>query len=145
MAKNRGTRKMLVHNFYLVNKEFLEKNTDNISPKALNKEKSVSVEDDIILFIWETMKWIQTQNYAHKKMWGLNYDGMTIIPFEEIQVLKHLIKTWIVMFSFAPSLLTISKTKEGIRKEVLNEELNAFVALLDEALNTNSLIVHIGI
>ncbi len=69
------------------------------------------VHDSIIMYINDTLQWIQTSNPARKDdepHYGLNLYGPTIITKEGAESFRHVFETWARMFEKGPATFQLT-------------------------------------
>lgn len=131
---------MLVHNF-----------------RILEEKEQVYIEDNLILYIVDTLKWINTFSSlkTNKETKGLNYHGVTYFKGDSIRKLKKIIFYWKELFNitekkfelmgiyYSPKRKKYLKNRY-IKKEVI-ESLENLINLCDRAEKENKIIEHSGI
>ena len=131
---------MLVHNF-----------------RILEEKEQVYIEDNLILYIVDTLKWINTFSSlkTNKETKGLNYHGVTYFKGDSIRKLKKIIFYWKELFNIAEKKFELMgiyyspKRKKYLKnryskKEVI-ESLENLINLCDRAEKENKIIEHRGI
>ena len=131
---------MLVHNF-----------------RILEEKEQVYIEDNLILYIVDNLKWINTFSSlkTNKETKGLNYHGVTYFKGDSIRKLKKIIFYWKELFNIAEKKFELMgiyyspKRKKYlknryIKKEVI-ESLENLINLCDRAEKENKIIEHSGI
>ena len=121
------------------------------------KKKSKYIEDNLILYIVDTLKWINTFSSlkTNKETKGLNYHGVTYFKGDSIRKLKKIIFYWKELFNIAEKKFELMgiyyspKRKKYlknryIKKEVI-ESLENLINLCDRAEKENKIIEHSGI
>ena len=130
---------MLIHDFGLV-----------------GAEKEVHLDDNLILYIIDTLKWVKTfsklENNIEKN--GLNYHGITYFKGESITKLKNIILHWINIFSLGEDVIELrgmyyinigKHSYNKYKKKYLIESLKKLVVLCEKAEKENKIIEHWGI
>ena len=131
---------MLIHDFGLV-----------------GAEKEVHLDDNLILYIIDTLKWVKTfsklENNVEKK--GLNYHGITYFKEEGIKKLKNILLHWKNIFNLGEDVIELEgifynpqkkrNSKNKYRKKYIIESLEKLIALCEKAENENKIIEHWGI
>ena len=125
--------------------------------KILEEKKQVHIEDNLILYIVDTLKWINTFSSlkTNKETKGLNYHGVTYFKGDSIRKLKKIIFYWKELFNIAEKKFELMgiyyspKRKKYlknryIKKEVI-ESLENLINLCDRAEKENKIIEHRGI
>ena len=131
---------MLIHDFGLV-----------------GAEKEVHLDDNLILYIIDTLKWIKTfsklENNIEKN--GLNYHGITYFKDEGIKKLKNILFYWKNIFNLGEDVIELEgifynsqkkkNSKNKYRKKYIIESLEKLIALCEKAEKENKIIRHWGI
>ena len=131
---------MLIHDFGLV-----------------GAEKEVHLDDNLILYIIDTLKWVKTfsklENNVEKK--GLNYHGITYFKDEGIKKLKNILLHWKNIFNLGENVIELEgifynsqkkkNSKNKYRKKYIIESLEKLIALCEKAEKENKIIKHWGI
>ena len=125
--------------------------------KILEEKEQVHIEDNLILYIFDTLNWIDTfsdlkTNDTEK---GLNYHGVTYFKGDSIRKLKKIIFYWKELFNIAEKKFELMgiyyspKRKKYLKnryskKEVI-ESLENLINLCDRAEKENKIVEHSGI
>lgn len=131
---------MLIHDFGLV-----------------GAEKEVHLDDNLILYIIDTLKWVKTfsklENNIEKN--GLNYHGITYFKDEGIKKLKNILFNWKNIFNLGEDVIELEgifynspkkkNSKNKYRKKYIIESLEKLIALCERAEKENKIIEHWGI
>ena len=131
---------MLIHDFGLV-----------------GAEKEVHLDDNLILYIIDTLKWVKTfsklENNIEKN--GLNYHGITYFKDEGIKKLKNILFHWKNIFNLGEDVIELEgifynsqkkkNSKNKYSKKYIVESLEKLIALCEKAENENKIIEHWGI
>ena len=131
---------MLIHDFGLV-----------------GAEKEVHLDDNLILYIIDTLKWIKTfsklENNIEKN--GLNYYGITYFKDEGIKKLKNILFHWKNIFNLGENVIELEgifynsqkkrNSKNKYSKKYIVESLEKLIALCEKAEKENKIIKHWGI
>ncbi len=131
---------MLIHDFGLV-----------------GAEKEVHLDDNLILYIIDTLKWVKTfsklENNIEKN--GLNYHGITYFKDEGIKKLKNILFHWKNIFNLGEDVIELEgifynsqkkkNSKNKYRKKYIIESLEKLIALSEKAEKGNKIIEHWGI
>ncbi|HCE31963.1 hypothetical protein [Fusobacterium sp.] len=131
---------MLIHDFGLV-----------------GAEKEVHLDDNLILYIIDTLKWVKTfsklENNIEKN--GLNYHGITYFKDEGIKKLKNILFHWKNIFNLGEDVIELEgifynsqkkkNSKNKYRKKYIIESLEKLIALCEKAEKENKIIRHWGI
>ena len=128
---------MLIHDFGLV-----------------GAEKEVHLDDNLILYIIDTLKWVKTfsklENNVEKK--GLNYHGITYFKDEGIKKLKNILLHWKNIFNLGENVIELEgifynsqkkrNSKNKYSKKYIVESLEKLIALCEKAEKENKIIKH---
>ena len=131
---------MLIHDFGLV-----------------GAEKEVHLDDNLILYIIDTLKWVKTfsklENNIEKN--GLNYHGITYFKDEGVKKLKNILFHWKNIFNLGEDVIELEgifynsqkkkNSKNKYRKKYIIESLEKLIALCEKAEKENKIIRHWGI
>ena len=130
---------MLIHDFGLV-----------------GAEKEVHLDDNLILYIIDTLKWVKTfsklENNIEKN--GLNYHGITYFKDEGIKKLKNILFHWKNIFNLGEDVIELrgmyyinigKHSYNKYKKKYLIESLKKLVVLCEKAEKENKIIEHWGI
>ena len=125
--------------------------------RILEEKEQVYIEDNLILYIVDTLKWINTFSSlkTNKETKGLNYHGVTYFKGDSIRKLRKIIFYWRELFNVAEKNFELMgiyyspKRKKYlknryIKKEVI-ESLENLINLCDRAEKENKIIEHSGI
>jgi hypothetical protein len=161
-----GEKMSLTHEFFLIS---LEEDLSENSYLMMNlgkwkNDKVVVLHDDIITYIFDSLKWIPTINPSTQKLgYGLNYHGISIINSQNSHdgsvITRNIFNTWADLFVNSPEKLLlkgqfswidgdISKGKYEYLEYDRDEIINTFrtIALFADQVRLNNLqILHIGI
>ena len=118
--------------------------------RILEEKEQIYISDDLISYIFDTLKWINTlDKFRIKKNKGLYYRGSTYFEKNSIKKLKEIISCWKDLFSEATENFEIkvllSQNKKGYciknynKKEVI-ESLEKLIDLCNSAGNENKVI-----
>ena len=131
---------MLIHDFGLV-----------------GAEKEVHLDDNLILYIIDTLKWVKTfsklENNIEKN--SLNYHGITYFKDEGIKKLKNILLHWKNIFNLGENVIELEgifynsqkkrNSKNKYNKKYIVESLEKLIALCEKAEKENKIIKHWGI
>ena len=125
--------------------------------KILEEKKQVHIEDNLILYIFDTLNWINTFSSlkTNRETKGLNYHGVTYFKGDSIRKLRKIIFYWRELFNIAEKKFKLmgiyysTKRKKYLKnkyskKEVI-ESLENLINLCDRAEKENKIIEHRGI
>ena len=131
---------MLIHDFGLV-----------------GAEKEVHLDDNLILYIIDTLKWVKTFSKLENKIEknGLNYHGITYFKDEGIKKLKNILFHWKNIFNLGEDVIELEgifynsqkkrNSKNKYSKKYIVESLEKLIALCEKAEKENKIIKHWGI
>lgn len=125
--------------------------------RILEEKKQIYIEDNLILYIVDTLKWIDTFSDLKTSDTenGLNYHGVTYFKGDNIKKFKKIIFYWKELFNIAEKKFELMgiyynpKRKKYLKnryskKEVI-ESLENLINLCDRAEKENKIIEHRGI
>ena len=125
--------------------------------RILEEKEQVYIEDNLILYIVDTLKWIDTFSdlKTNRETKGLNYHGVTYFKGDNIKKFKKIIFYWKELFNIAEKKFELMgiyyspKRKKYLKnryskKEVI-ESLENLINLCDRAEKENKIIEHRGI
>ena len=92
----------------------------------LGEEEKIYIDDNLILYIIETLEWIDTFYFlkTREKRKGLNYYGNTYFEGESIKKLRRIIFHWRELFREARDDFEIIKTYDLDKDEYIKQKLN---------------------
>jgi len=70
----------------------------------------VEIHDDIIVYIYDTLKWIPSKKHAlagSPNGTGINYHGVTLFDHESAIVLGSVFNAWKLLFENSPDILEL--------------------------------------
>lgn len=95
----------LLHAFYLVNRK--EHDFPDYLP-FLHAPGAITLHDDFIGYMWDTLSWIPTLNPArHEQSHGLSRWGPTVITTEGALQARVMFRSWADMLSCGPATLAL--------------------------------------
>lgn len=124
--------------------------------KIQGEENKIHIEDNIILYIIETLSWINTYNdeeLQHPNK-GINYSGITYFDMNGIIQLKEILLGWRSLFEEAPVVFRLkgfySFTTNKIEKDLYLKrkvlpQFDSLITLCEIAIKENKIIYHGGI
>lgn len=153
----------LLHEFILIPQDEIA-NIEKINNETLltvPSSNKVEIHDDIIQYIFDTLRWVPTINTCknNENGLGLNNWGITLISKDGAEVLMKISKAWADLFSNGPSKIilkgkytwTDEKIDQG-QYEILefdrNELVGEFIRLYEysqSVINENYYLFHRGI
>jgi len=135
--------------------EFMVRNSvvkDNI---AENQLVITEVDDFIILYIKDSLKWVLTYwNKNESEKSGLNYYGVTIFKENSIKHLRAIIICWIDLFNEAPEEFLLTGgyllnekqyEKRTLCKTDILYQLEKLVDVCNQSIDQGNLLLHKGI
>ena len=137
----------LKHEFSIVDKSYR-------GYEIFENIETISISDDIILYINDSLKWIDTIWHGNSINKGINYYGYSIIENKQIFKLIKIIEAWKYLFSLATEDFYLtgcfcihdeSYEKLFFKKNKLLTELELLIFLCKKAIKQNSNILHRGI
>jgi hypothetical protein len=136
-----------MHEFIIVDEQLVIKNTGRLVPLAeLPTEDSIEVHDDVILFIWNTLKLVKCRNYKNEKeICGLSYDGRSYIHFEQLELFSKIILNWLSFVDLINDKFIINNQNDEYDKLVIKDDLEKLLKLAEKALQEKRWILHIGV
>jgi hypothetical protein len=102
---------VLNHEFFLVtHNEYEEMSYDGDYLSSVGLGNIISIHDDIIQYINDTLRWVPSINPAmnYEKGLGLNNYGITLFDKEGAEVIFKIAKAWAYLFSNGPSALKLT-------------------------------------
>lgn len=121
-------------------------------------KKVLEIQDYIILYINDSLKWVPQASNSQNIKYGLNYSGITEIDKDGARVLYNILRAWSELFKNSPSKLILTgeytylddvsvayKIHELCRDEVIDkfEELISFTKIVEEN-NYHYRLLHFG-
>lgn len=137
----------LQHEFSIIEKDYRGYEIDK-------NAEVVSISDDIILYIKDSLEWVNMIWNGKNINKGINYYGYSIIENEEIYKLVKIIETWKNLFYLAPNEFFItgcfcldnqSYEQIFLEKNALLLELDTLIMLCKKAIKEDLNILHRGI
>lgn len=125
--------------------------------KILEEKEQVHIEDNLILYIFDTLKWVDTFSSlkTNKETKGLNYHGVTYFKGDSIGKLRKIIFYWKELFNVAENKFELSGIyyspkrrkflKNRYSKKEVRQSLEKLIDLCDKAEKENRIIEHRGI
>ncbi len=141
-----GVTVALTHDFYAI---YTDQN-GNITKNSLE----IKVDDFIILYIKDSLKWIKTTWVSGLYKESIDYYGQSIISGEDLRKLLCIIGAWMSLFDLSTSdteltgdfLIDEQKYERiKIKKEDLLKQLSGLHCLCKDAIDNNHSVLHIGI
>jgi hypothetical protein len=152
------------HEFLLVAyNDYEEMLCDRDYMSSADLDNIISIDDDIIQYINDTLKWIPSINpfMNYEKGFGLNNYGITILDKKGAEVILKIAKAWVDLFSNGPSTLKLTGnygsviSNEGIEegsyqiiegnRDELIESFRKLQLISEKAIYDKYFIIHHGI
>ena len=143
---SRKEKKMsLKHDFRIV---------DTCYGEEFSNTDIISICDDLIQYMKDSLFWIKTLWNGKKETQGLNYYGYTIITGENIAKLRNVINAWICLFENSEEYIMLTENylvdEDKYEKIMLNKveilaQLEAFKKMCEKAEREEKHILHEGI
>lgn len=137
----------LVHNFFVIPslQDVTNKINNQLDLKCMSKRyKHISIHDDIIIFIFKTLKWFKSENNTKTKTTkGLFYYGISLIESDNLNTFLRIVVLWKELFKLAPETDVLPESSYG-KKEIISQIEN-LIRLLEYATKNNKVILHFGI
>ncbi|MCA1295421.1 hypothetical protein LBW89_20650 [Paenibacillus sp. alder61] len=127
---------------------------------GLSEEDHVSLEDEFISYINDSLNWLPTWNPSTKtEGMGLNHYGVTVISGQNLRVFRGILQAWTDLLGFAPeniglkgSYFTIVGVENSgqyekleYKKTILIKHLQKLIRMIDRAVEEDKCILHLGI
>lgn len=147
----------LEHEFYLI------PDTTELTDFYLSKKNildSVVINDDVILYILDSLYWIPSKNPSSRNQIigkGLNYYGLTLFEKQSSEALVGVFSAWKSLFKNAPEAIELtgnfvfSDSEEGkyekiiVDREELITQLNKILSMSRLLAEGNYYLYHCGI
>ena len=116
--------------------------------------KVATVSDEVLKYIFDSLKWIYTSSCGDKKHMGLSYHGYSIIEEDNIERLRTIVGCWISLFELATDEVILRGDflvdecryeKVNIKREEIVQELRGIMRVCDLALAQGEKILYNGI
>lgn len=87
--------------------------------KWINHRKAISIHDDVMHYMHDTLNWIMCYNPANKMMKhkGLNFYGPTVIKKDGAVDAEKIFSTWASLFSIGPKRIRLTGAYSWIEGE----------------------------
>jgi hypothetical protein len=137
----------ITHKFVIVDEQFILKKTGQlILSDELPTEDNIKVHDDVVLFIWNTLKLIKCRNYKNEKeKYGLYYDGSSYIYFEQLELFFRIILNWLSFADLINEEFIINDKNDKYDKFIFRDDLEKLSKLIGKALQEKKGVLHIGV
>lgn len=113
----------LVHNFFVIPslQDVTNKINNQLDLKCMSKRyKHISIHDDIIIFIFKTLKWFKSENNTKTKTTkGLFYYGISLIESDNLNTFLRIVVLWKELFKLAPETDVIPESSYS-KKEIIS-------------------------
>jgi hypothetical protein len=133
----------LAHKFYCV------PSTQNgyiTYEKYYDMEATVSIHDDLIRYINDTLLWIPAIHLSKgklKKTYGLSLYGVSVINGQGISIFIKIIDSWIKLFSEAPESFQLSGGS-NIHSNEVGQDVFKFTVVRNDLITQLSMLRNIG-
>ncbi len=136
----------LIHEFKIV--------PDDCYDKEILAAETMSISDDLIRYVNDSLLWIKTLWNGKKETNRLNYYGYTVIMGESLQKLKGIVEAWIYLFQNAGDIIVLTGDflidedkyeKIEFTKEECLAQLRSLKEMCEKAEIENKAILHEGI
>jgi len=138
----------LMHQFCIVDEIFIMKYTGRLVFLAdLPMENNINIHDDVILFIWNSLKILKCRNYKNEKeKYGLYYDGSSYIHFEQLELFYKIISIWLSFIDLIDKkFIIINERNDECEKAIIKDDLEKLSKLIKKAIDEKKSILHFGI
>ncbi len=148
----------LYHEFFIVNRLL---HNENYYIPTIDRGETVSLEDDFILYIYDSVKWVKSYNPSKKEFcMGLCLYGVTQIYGDSLIKFKNIIRVYRDLFEYAPSrivlrgLYNFNESNDAdlggyevliYDKDELLKKLDMLIDVCKKALANNNYLLHYGI
>lgn len=155
---------MATHDFLLVNSSEIDFNNiceseAQITDKFYSKDNMENIEfiklsDDILLYLFDTLKLIKTTWPNGETHNGLDYCGFSIIFGEELKKAKIILESWHAIFQQGDNELNLKGEflindecyeEIHVNKNEIIEKLSKLIDLIHKAYKEGNYILHLGI
>jgi hypothetical protein len=136
-----------VHNFVIIDEQFIIKNKGHlIQAIEIPTEDNIKIHDDVILFIWNTLRLLKCNNYKNEKeKYGLYYDGDSYIHFEQLELFSKIISNWLSFVDLFDEKFIINDNNDECKKDIFKDDLKKLLKLIEKALQNKKAILHSGV
>jgi len=149
------------HDFWVLNKN--DYPYDQYAEFEGRKDAPVRIEDDIILYIYDSLKWITPYSETKIDSNGLNLYGDTILESTGSKQLENVAQAWVQLWNNAPNDFVITggyqfiSDENGnaiddgeyqqilINKQKILQTFNKLIEICRIASDENYYILHLGI
>lgn len=148
------------HDFVLVPEQ-----NDNYSDyrSHFNDPTALKIDDDLVLYMRDTLRWVPSINPANPKEWGgygLNYYGPTVINRSGAGKAARLFRLWAALLQEGPETLELTGGFEWVEGEASTSGryaviiaprdsvvkiINDIAAFAEEATSGRSYLLHLGL
>ena len=142
-----SSKMALVHNFFVISdlRDITNKINNQLDINCMSgRYEYVSIHDDIIIFIFKTLKWFKSENDTKTKATkGLFYYGISLIESDNLNTFLHIVVLWKELFKLAPETDVIPES--GFSKKEIILQIENLIRLLEHATKSNKIVLHLGI
>jgi hypothetical protein len=137
----------IMHEFIIIDDQFIIRNTGHpVFLAGFNKDDKIQIHDDIILFIWNTLKLLRCRNYKNEKeKFGLFYDGESYIYNDQLELFSKIVMLWLSFVDLAAEKIIINKKGDEYDSVAFKEDLVKLLQTIKKALREKKSILHIGV
>jgi len=154
----------LTHEFFLIKNEFdLKDRYEWYSTNRYSWADKFEVSDKIIQYLMDLLNWLPSSYNPETKEShnGLNYYGVTVINKPGAEKLIKILDKWLKLIEEAPDTFSFrgdtvwkeeeneegywEQTRNWIKRETMQSELENLIDLAVKASNNNQIIIHFGI
>ncbi|RNB92507.1 coagulation factor 5/8 type-like protein [Brevibacillus fluminis] len=153
----------LTHEFFLISNDFdLNYRYEWYRTNRYTWDEKSEVSDDIIQYMMDFLNWLPSYNPETKESdKGLNYYGVTVINKPGAEKLIKILGKWLKLIEEAPDTFSIrgdivwkeeeneegywEQTRNRMKRETMQSELENLIGLAVKASNNNQFIIHFGI
>lgn len=135
----------LVHEFCIIENLDDVINIDNqVDLKKVYQYRHIAVDDAIIIYMSNTLKWFISTNTAKTKTTkGLFYYGISLIESDNLNTFLKIVGVWKELFNLAPEVNIIPEF--NFDKKYILHKIEELIKLLEYARTNDKIILHCGI
>jgi hypothetical protein len=137
----------IMHGFIIVDDQFITNNTGHpVFLADRDKEEKIQIHDDIILFVWNTLKLLRCRNYKNEKeIFGLFYDGESYIYNDQLELFSKIIMLWLSFADLAGEKIIINRKGDEYESALFRDDLKKLLGMIKKALREKKSMLHIGV
>lgn len=135
----------LAHEFCIIENLDDVINIDNqVDLKKVYQYRHIAVDDAIIIYMSNTLKWFISTNTAKTKTTkGLFYYGISLIESDNLNTFLKIVGVWKELFNLAPEVNIIPEF--NFDKKYILHKIEELIKLLEYASTNDKIILHCGI